>query len=865
MSEKYKIVIVTVVDGDGNLLMIRRVRNHGDDNSGKWEFPAGHIDGGERPEIAAVREVFEETGLEIYLMPWSIDLPTKAGKAAQFLGFVANGDIKPEPDLAEDEHDRHIWVKAKSLSKVKPTHKNMGENLAKLLKKAKIGLNGEPLERSASRRRKAAFYEGRAWLVSPQGKVISCGQDHATFIEKNNELFHGMGEDPHEICASLVENGWMMVGMLERFLSADCRDLTKSHFDVLHDMALKLNVNSVDIIFSFNDENEFKFSREEFITFNSPADVKREGLRFRAGWRVGSAETGQSFSGKLYRGVETDPVKARKDRTPSQFAVGEHWTDNPEIAETYGSEVIGRDITLNNPYVLTLGEKEYFTELKQEFGTLRPEEITKKLKREGYDSLIVKNVPVHRRKPNGEYVVMRNSTEYILFNKRNSHRRQANQLLPTRMVRHLPEPSDDLREAILVGDEVEIFLRDQVSRGDDSAPEVNGIVDRRNRNTLWIRPLEEDEESGTKVKSPLTWKNDGDWAFIRVYRDPDQVIHYVKGNPYDPDGKTVERAKGIGLILETNPPDRFESVFALMRNETPDLDRSMGQAPESFDEIALFHKPRPGIPPILHRVREVLRDSGLEPDLVDHVGNGRVLILTQDSDLKKDIVRVLQKGGVEVTAGRRGNLIATEGRRRLATGVGGTTTIPIETDDELMRSTVVQREQKLKRERERQAQSSTGQAVTNPSQAFTPNPSITIENPMTQVKGLQKYGKTETLPGNQGIKMTFLDDSKMQQFQNDMKNNPMFKFTQTASRRGKRRAACGLIKGFRRAMRQGDYGSAMDFLGRLSSIGIREESIVKSRLASREEWAELSHHAMGVGEVRFARLSRRASRLAVVE
>jgi 8-oxo-dGTP diphosphatase len=600
MPDRYNIVIVTVVDGDGNLLMIRRV---GDDpnNAGKWEFPAGHIDGGELPELAAVREVFEETGLQVYLMPWHIDLPTKAGKAAQFLGFVVNGDVKPEPDLAEDEHDRHIWIKAKDLEKVKPTHRNMDVHLTRLLKKTKTGLTHEP---------------------SKQG--VAAMRDHKVV----------------------------------------------------------------------------------------------------------------------------------------------------------------------------------------------------------------------------------------------SGRRQANQLLPTRMVRHLPEPAGDLKEAILVGDEVEIFLKDQVSRGEDSEPDISGIVDRRNRNTLWIRPSEEDEEDNVRVKSPLTWKNDGDWAFIRVYRDPDQVIHYVKGNPYDPDGKTTERAKGIGLILETNPPDRFESVFALMRNETPDLDRSMGQAPQSFDEVAPFHRPRPGIPPILHRVREVLRDSGLEPDLVDHVGNGRVLILTQDSDLKKDIVRVLQKGGVEVKAGRRGDLIAIEGRKRNAQS-GGTTTIPIETDDELMRPTVVQREQRLKRERmrERKAQGMTTQPV-NPTQNLTPNPSITmVTDPAQQVQTLEKYGTPKVLPGNQGIQMTFDSDEDMSQFQTDMGTNPLVQFTK-AAHRGKRQIAGHLIRGFRRAMRQGDYGSAGEFLTRLLGMDLKEESIVRSRLVGRREWAALNQHATGTGEIGIARISRRASRLA---
>jgi 8-oxo-dGTP pyrophosphatase MutT (NUDIX family) len=726
MLERYKIAIVTVVDGDNNLLMIRRVK--GDDSNGeKWEFPAGHIEGGERPEVAAVREVFEETGLRINLMPWSIDLPTKAGKAAQFLGFVVNRAIKPEPELAEDEHDHYIWIKTRDLSKVKPTHKNMGENLAKLLKKTKIGLRGKLTKRDASRR---AF-----------------------------------------------------------------------------------------------------------------------------------VETGQHFNGKLYRGVETDHAKARKNRIPSQFAVGEYWTDNPEIAETYGSNVVSRDITLNNPYVLTLGEKEYFSELRQEFGTLRPEEITEKLQREGYDGLIVKNVPIHRKKPNGEYVVMRDSTEYILFNKRTAGRKRANQLLPTRLVRQLPEPSSDLQEAILVGDEVEIFLKNQASRKDNPAPDVSGIVDRRNRNTLWIRPLAEGE-GANKLRSPLAWKNDGSWAFIRVYRDPDKVIHYVRGNPYDPDKKTVEKAKGIGLILETNPPDYFESVFSLMRNETPDLDRSMGQAPQSFDEVAPFNEPRPGIPPILHRVREVLRDSGLEPDLVDHVGNGRVLILTQDSDLKKGVVRALEKGGVEIKASKGGFLVATDGHKRQATGVGGTTTIPIATDDELMRSTVVQREQKLKRERERKVQGMTTTQPINPTQNLTPNPSITmVTDPTKQVQTLKKYGTPEVLPNNQGIQMTFNNDQDMDKFKRDMMTNPMVQFAKTGHRE-KRKVARHFIMGFRGSMKKGDYGSASEFLTRLLSMNIQEESVVRSRLAGRQEWVNLGHYATGAGEIRIASLSRRASRLA---
>lgn len=121
------------------------------------------------------------------------------------------------------------------------------------------------------------------------------------------------------------------------------------------------------------------------------------------------AKTGQPFEATLYRGV--DPEESDKvNRIPSQFAVGEYRTPFPEVAATYGTEVKSLPTKLRNPYVFTLGERAYFKELKDEFGTHRPEDITRKLQSEGYDGLIVKNVPMNR----GE-ISMRDSIEVIVF------------------------------------------------------------------------------------------------------------------------------------------------------------------------------------------------------------------------------------------------------------------------------------------------------------------------------------------------------------------------------------------------------------------------------------------------------------------
>ncbi|HEC22596.1 MAG TPA: NUDIX domain-containing protein [Chloroflexi bacterium] len=53
--------VVFITQGDRVLLIKRAV----DPQRGKWALPAGYIDYGEDPREAAVREVREETGLEI--------------------------------------------------------------------------------------------------------------------------------------------------------------------------------------------------------------------------------------------------------------------------------------------------------------------------------------------------------------------------------------------------------------------------------------------------------------------------------------------------------------------------------------------------------------------------------------------------------------------------------------------------------------------------------------------------------------------------------------------------------------------------------------------------------------------------------
>ena len=59
-----KVVAATIPEDDGRILLTRRSINPG---HGLWTFPGGFVDFGEATTDAAMRETFEETGLEVEL------------------------------------------------------------------------------------------------------------------------------------------------------------------------------------------------------------------------------------------------------------------------------------------------------------------------------------------------------------------------------------------------------------------------------------------------------------------------------------------------------------------------------------------------------------------------------------------------------------------------------------------------------------------------------------------------------------------------------------------------------------------------------------------------------------------------------
>lgn len=57
-----KVAVAVVIIEEGRIILVRRTNQP---QQGKWTLPAGFVDAGEDPEVAAERECFEETGLRV--------------------------------------------------------------------------------------------------------------------------------------------------------------------------------------------------------------------------------------------------------------------------------------------------------------------------------------------------------------------------------------------------------------------------------------------------------------------------------------------------------------------------------------------------------------------------------------------------------------------------------------------------------------------------------------------------------------------------------------------------------------------------------------------------------------------------------
>ncbi|MEY9212690.1 NUDIX domain-containing protein [Thermobifida halotolerans] len=102
-------VIGAVVQRDGRVLLLRRRED--DFMGGIFELPSGKAEAGETLDAALVREVAEETGLEVtaigdYL--GSFDYVSGSGKRSRQFTFAV--DVAAAEPVRLQEHDAHTWT-----------------------------------------------------------------------------------------------------------------------------------------------------------------------------------------------------------------------------------------------------------------------------------------------------------------------------------------------------------------------------------------------------------------------------------------------------------------------------------------------------------------------------------------------------------------------------------------------------------------------------------------------------------------------------------------------------------------------------------------------------------------------------------
>jgi 8-oxo-dGTP diphosphatase len=109
MRKPYGLCVKAVLrDGEGRVLLLKRpdgARNY----PGVWDLPGGKVDTGETPDQALVREVREETGLEVQVLgllralEW--EMPENRVICLLMIVDLEGGRLRLSP-----EHDSHTWA-----------------------------------------------------------------------------------------------------------------------------------------------------------------------------------------------------------------------------------------------------------------------------------------------------------------------------------------------------------------------------------------------------------------------------------------------------------------------------------------------------------------------------------------------------------------------------------------------------------------------------------------------------------------------------------------------------------------------------------------------------------------------------------
>lgn len=108
-DEVQQLVVGAIVQHGGKILLLQRPAD--DFMGGIWELPSGKVDPGEAIDQALIREVKEETGLDVtsirkYL--GEFDYQSSSGKKSRQFNFTV--DVESAEPVELTEHDASTWT-----------------------------------------------------------------------------------------------------------------------------------------------------------------------------------------------------------------------------------------------------------------------------------------------------------------------------------------------------------------------------------------------------------------------------------------------------------------------------------------------------------------------------------------------------------------------------------------------------------------------------------------------------------------------------------------------------------------------------------------------------------------------------------
>ena len=110
---KQNVAMKAFVIYNGKVLLLRESLKYESPNTGKWDVPGGRVKPGERFDQGLIREIKEETGLEIKLdKPFSVRewRPAIREVEHQIIGTFIECFADSDEVILSRDHDRYEWI-----------------------------------------------------------------------------------------------------------------------------------------------------------------------------------------------------------------------------------------------------------------------------------------------------------------------------------------------------------------------------------------------------------------------------------------------------------------------------------------------------------------------------------------------------------------------------------------------------------------------------------------------------------------------------------------------------------------------------------------------------------------------------------